>query len=234
MGSAEVVPPPPSDFIRLYHLVSARHGLENIERGRLKVSRFQDLNDPFELLAVNFKEKPIRAMVRDFKASYHTQTGLLCFSANWTNPVLWSNYSDKHRGICLGFDLPRNRVQQVEYADERILPELADDARPLELSEAQKDVLLRTKFRHWQYESEHRVFVPLEDAVADGALHFCPFCPDLQLKEVILGPQFTSSSLNGMRKFVSARYPNAVTFGARLAFKFFAVVPDERTVPVAA
>jgi hypothetical protein len=122
---------------------------------------------------------------------YDSHTGLLCFSADWTNPVLWSHYAAKHRGICLGFDLKRNRAELVRYEDERILAQLGDPPNPVNLDPALQRLLLCTKFRHWQYESEHRVFVPLKNTLADGPLHFVPFDPELQLREVILGPLHT-------------------------------------------
>jgi hypothetical protein len=89
MGSAEVVPPPPREFIRVYHITSAELGVSDIGLSRMKVARFSDLNDPFELLAMNFREgKTARKVIRDFKDAYDSHTGLHCFSANWTNPVL--------------------------------------------------------------------------------------------------------------------------------------------------
>jgi len=57
MGSAEVVPPPPAELIRVYHLTPAEFAINNIALGRLKVTRFSDLNDPFELISLNFKER---------------------------------------------------------------------------------------------------------------------------------------------------------------------------------
>ncbi len=24
----------------------------------------------------------------------------------WSNPVIWAHYGDKHRGLCLGFEVP--------------------------------------------------------------------------------------------------------------------------------
>jgi hypothetical protein len=109
-GSAAVVPPPPKKYLRVYHLTSAEYAVSNIGLGRIKLARFSDLNDPFELLAVNFRERQVRKIVRDFKDAYDSHTGLLCFSADWTNPVLWSHYAEKHRGVCLGFNLTRSRA----------------------------------------------------------------------------------------------------------------------------
>jgi hypothetical protein len=111
-----------------------------------------------------------------------------------------------------------------------LLTALGEEGKPLQIDKTLQQQLLCTKFRHWRYEEEHRVFVPLESAMKEGRLHFCPFDGDLELAEVILGPQ-CNLSLDAVRDLVNARDAKAVTFGARLAFKFFSVVPDERTVP---
>ena len=230
MGSAPVVPPPPLDRIRLYHITSAEHAITNIERSRMKIARFSDLNDPFELTAISFRDKSIRKIVLEFKKTYDSHTGLLCFSADWTNPVLWSHYGSKHRGICLGFDLKRSHVQKVEYEAERIPTKLRQPEHSMKVDDKLKDLLLRTKFKHWEYEDEYRVFVSLAKADREGALHFHSFCEHLELAEVILGPR-CSVSLKSVKQLTQDKHPHVVTFKARPAFKFFKVVPDKRTVP---
>ena len=229
MGSVDVLPPPPPQFIRLYHLTSAHHAKSDIASGRLKVARFRDLNDPFELLAMNLRDKPNRKAARNFKASDDGRTGLLCFSSNSTNPVLWSHYGEKHCGVCLGFNLPKGEVQEVEYVDKRLRSNLDKNHSPWKLEEDQQDLLLRTKSSYWKYESEQRVFVRLTDAIAKGQLHFWPFGDDLRLQEVILGPQCELDT-GVVRKLVNTHHSDAVTIKARLAFKSFEVVPDKSTI----
>lgn len=230
MGSASVVPPPGADFVRAYHLTSAEHGISSISLRRLKVARFSEVNDPFELIALNFRERKTRRLVRRFKDSHISKTGLLCFSANWTNPVLWSHYASRHEGICLGFDLKRNKVQEVLYEDKRLLSELGDKEDALAIPATLQDLLLRTKSRHWQYEEELRVFVDLTQAKREQGLYFCPFGEDMGLAEVILGPQ-SGLSLTAIRRLTDATNPGAVVFRARLAFKSFEVVPDGKSLP---
>ncbi|OGP84144.1 MAG: hypothetical protein A2Z08_00640 [Deltaproteobacteria bacterium RBG_16_54_11] len=217
--------------MRLYHLTAADHAISDIALGRLKVARFSDLNDPFELISVNFRERQVRKIVRNFKSAFDAQTGLLSFSDNWSDPVLWSNYAARHRGICLGFNVPRNLVQQVEYQDKRIRAELENIEDPSRLPEDLQQLLLRTKYRHWDYEHEYRRFVPLETAVQEGHLHFVPFGPDLELAEVILGTECVLD-LEGVRDLVRPRYPAVVVYKARLAFKFFHITPQVSTIPI--
>lgn len=230
MASGAACLPPPAHLLRVYHLTSADHAVNNIAFGRLKVARFSDLNDPFELIGVNFREREVRKVVRGFKDAYDAHTGLLCFSADWADPVLWSHYATKHRGICLGFNVPRNSLERVQYEDQRPLANLSDDGSPLQIGEELQKKLLCTKFGHWAYEKEYRKFIPLQNATQEGRLHFVNFGPELELAEVVLGPQ-CAASLDKVRTLVSSRDHGAITYQARLAFKYFHVVPQESSVP---
>ena len=60
MGSAiACLPPEDSSLLRLYHLTIAEHAVSDIALGRLKVARFSDLNDPFEVIAANFRKRQL-------------------------------------------------------------------------------------------------------------------------------------------------------------------------------
>lgn len=233
MGSAEVVPPPAKEYLLIYHITALEYGLSDLKHQRLKIARFADANDPFELLALNVRDKPTRKKLVDFKTSYSDATGLLCFSADWTDPVLWSHYGTKHRGICLGFDVLRPRVEEVEYKVERIRSELGDDPTDsTEISEALRRQLLCTKYANWKYEQEKRIFVALNEPYVqkEGAFYFYPFSEGLQLREVILGAQ-CEGVLKDVRGLVDVNYKGVTTIKARIAYGSFHVVPNMTTVP---
>ena len=59
------------------------------------------------------------------------------------NPLLWSHYADKHRGICLGFDMDDRILWQVKYVKER-------SPLKLPLSKETADQLLWTKYWDWK------------------------------------------------------------------------------------
>lgn len=230
MGSAATDHPPPKEMIRLYHLSPSEHAVSNITKGRLKVARLSDLNDPFELMALSFRYGNIRKVVRDFKAEYNSSTGLLCFSEDWTSPVMWSHYAAKHTGICLGFDVLRTSVEKVQYEEKRLLPELGESDDPFGLTDEQKNLLRRTKCHLWAYEEEQRMFVSLANTTQEDSLHFSHFNEEIRLAEVILGPS-CEQLLEDVQKLTSQYHPLARTFSARLAFNHFKVVPKESTVP---
>src|ERR1700744_3670983 len=92
--------------MRLYHFLNAEYGLEGIGKRRLKISRIHDLNDPFEFYSLELSNKFLRRAIEKTKREVSERPGVLCFSKSWSNPVLWSNYSDRHRGLVLGFEIP--------------------------------------------------------------------------------------------------------------------------------
>lgn len=225
MGSSCVVRPPPPEFIRLYHLTSAEHALSNVEHRRLKVALFSDLNDPFELFAVIGVNR--WAAADEAKRELGAKEGLLCFSEDWTDPVYWSHYGDRHRGVSLGFDVRRTVATPVKYEAKRLLKKTTlNDKLGLDGSEDLRSV----KFASWKYEREHRVVVTLSNAQHIGPLYFWPFETDLELREVIIGHD-SSLDVDSVRVTVDRIYSDVTTFKARLAFNHFAVVPKEKSVP---
>lgn len=165
-------------FVRAYHLMSEHWAVTAIRDSRLKLARFEDMNDPFELLAIDL---PTRRDRRDFnalKADIDKTIGVLCFSRSWSNPVLWSHYGDKHRGICSGFDIPDALVKPVTYQGKRLPARIEHDVAQHD-TETAGYRLLTTKFEHWRYEDEIRVIVKLEGApktVATTFLHLEVAC----------------------------------------------------------
>ncbi len=224
MGSAKFLPPPDRNFVRAYHLTSAEHGISSISLSRLKVARISEVNDPFELLPLNSHEREMRRLLERFKNSQNSKIGMLCFSQNWTNPLLWSHYADMHKGICLGFDLRREQVQEVLYAEER--PRMVGTSITTDI----ENLLLRIKFKGWEYEQEIRRFVDLSKAEQENGLYFLPFDGDLRLKEVILGVR-NQFSLEVIRKLKEAMTPAAVVFKTRLEYEGFRIVGDGNYPP---
>ncbi len=231
MGSSSVVSPPHASLLRVYHLTSAMHGINSIAMARLKVSRFSDLNDPFEAMGPMWRRIELRSKVRELRDRWDSKLGLLCFSSDWTNPVLWSHYADRHKGICLGFDVPREHAKSVVYEAKRL------DIRTAEFEQLQDapeppDEILLTKFKHWDYEAERRVFLNLSECTKEGSLFFWPFGSTLRLAEVILG-DLCPLDLTAVKSMAACRALGPVVFRARLAGKSFNVVPDGDTVGTA-
>lgn len=175
------------DTLRVYHLLPEEYALDDLRRRRLKVSRVGDMNDPFELLSLSLKIRRDRVAVRDLKLDFDREWGALCFSLGWSNPVLWSHYADKHRGICLGFDVPKSKAMPMSYDARRIELDIGRELRqqPGPLNVVRR--LMTTKYGDWRYEREVRFLVSLKTADQEGDLFFFRFGRQLTLREVIVG-----------------------------------------------
>jgi hypothetical protein len=230
MASERIVPPPPRTFLRVYHMMEAKWAMVAIRNQRLKVSRFENLNDPFELFALNRHTQAARKASKRFAADFNATRGLLCFGADWSNAVMWSHYGDKHMGICLGFDVRRTLLQRIEYRDKRIRAALGSDPATAVLSPALQNQLACVKAKAWEYEEEWRRFIELSSAISELSLHFVPFNADMQLKEVVLGER-CPEDLNNVRQLVADKSAGAVAFSARLAYRSFRVVLNGYTRP---
>jgi hypothetical protein len=173
--------------MRAYHLTTEHWALESMRRRRLKLAMLEDMNDPFELLGIELKTPEDRAFFQEkLKPEMNRTIGLLCFSRTWSNPVLWSHYADKHRGLCLGFDIPDQHAKEVTYVRRRLKAEI-ENTNFSDKNSSPGYKLITTKYKHWRYEDEVRLIIPLEHAQREGSNYFVSYCDGLVLREIVVG-----------------------------------------------
>jgi len=212
---------PAIDQMRLYHFLPAQHALDDLTKGRLKLSEIDNLNDPFELWCSEQSDRQMRTALRAWKKDISKKYGLLCFCATWRSPLLWSHYADRHKGICLGFDVCDDFVAKVDYVEKRT-------PLRLPLMEDSMQRILFTKFSGWSYEEEWRAWFQLEECdTATSNHYFREFDEDMMLSEVIVGPLSTVSK-SALTKTIRSYSPRPRIMKARLAFNSFRIVKDQR------
>jgi len=204
--------------MRVYHFLNKNYGLENLQRRRLKIAEIMSLNDPFDLLGINLSDPSLRHAVNETKRALSKKRGILCFSKGWRNPVQWAHYSDKHQGICIGFDVPDSLLVKVSYVRNRLKPEK-------EIDEQFMLKLLSTKFSHWKYEKEYRVFVSLDEKV-DGYF-FKEFSRELMPRQVIVGA-ISDISRADINQALGSMKAGIEVFKARPAFRTFRIVKQRK------
>lgn len=211
--------------MRVYNLTTSQFALSNIALRRLKVARFNELNDPFELLAIDVAALNLRVGMSAKKELIDSTEGLLCFSGSWRNPLLWSHYADKHKGIALGFDVPDDLLTRVQYIAGMHKIDVMAKSTLQETIDRLLDRLRYTKFDGWKYEDEFRQFFKLKELDAQSGLHFAPFSEELCLREVILGPR-CDVPINSVRTLVEPFPCKVHVSRARIAYTKFGVVED--------
>ena len=209
--------------MRAYKFYPKRWGLDALYRRRLKTATAPELNDPFEFGAVSYRVKNDRVALSNWKKDMFSNKGLICFSKGWKNPVIWSHYAESHKGLALGFDIQDDIAMGVQYVENRL--EMPLDLRKGKNPSADRNLgreLVTTKFHHWAYEDEVRVFSPLSDDQFENGFYFEPFGEQITLREVIIGADYESGN---NRKLHNDLLGEGVSFTtARLAFKSFSVV----------
>jgi hypothetical protein len=204
----------------VYYFTSAEHGIENLKLRRLKVSDFSNVNDPFELLGIEMRDKDVRKAVSFEKSQISKKYSLLCFSEDKYNPVQWAHYADNHRGVCLGFDVPEKKLRKVQYVVERLPRET------LTQSDCHEK-LLTTKFSHWSYEQERRlIFEQNNNSINESKLCFEKFGEDIALKEVYIGCK-SDLILSDISSAYTSGDKSVIAKMTRPSFRDFRIVWDQ-------
>ena len=208
---------------RVYHFCDAKYGLQNLQRRRLKVATIMELNDPFELVAHNMKDSKIRNAVKKFKANSAARFGFLCFSRSYKSPVQWGHYAEKHKGICIGFDVPTEELYSVNYTDYRLNfePSMVDtDEKKFRWLMG----FFTTKHSHWSYEQEERMIVSLPLLEREADFYFAFFDKaDIRVAEVMVGCN-SKITRQDVLDALGEHSENVEIFKARPAFGEFEIV----------
>ncbi len=184
-----------SSMKRLYYFTSQQYALESLRDKRLKIGRFSELNDPFDFLGIALNNRSQRRVHEERKHVLNATMGIICMSGGWRHPLLWGHYADKHKGICLGFDVdvsdpsqidaPSNVWRPIDYVETRPTLSAFGVDHPNKMTPSDFARLSLTKFDAWKYEDEFRWVGPLNDADPVTGHHFKSFGPGMVLREVI-------------------------------------------------
>jgi len=209
--------------IRVYKFYPAKWALEAIKNQRLKVSPVDELNDPFEYLSVDVGQRDVRAWMQKLRNLIVGGNGVISFSREWNEPLMWAHYADSHKGVALGFDIPRYLLFEIDYIKSRLKPTLNIDQSEPEMKKL-LDMILRSKHKNWEYEGEFRLLRKLEDCVKDGQYYLTKLNGATILKEVVFGDRYVPQNEAQLQKFLTTEGVKFIT--ARPEFTGFKMTPQ--------
>lgn len=223
--------------MRLYHFMPAKYALKAIVGRRLKVANLDEVNDPYESLAVGFKSHKHQEGFLNVIRHHMAKTfGIICFSEMYNDPLLWSHYADRCKGICLGFDVIRilnnntnSFIMKVEYEQERFdhndMGFTFRSMTDMSINRDSLSQLITTKHCTWKYEEESRLIIPRQSLDEDPIteLLFFPFGNHMELREILIGFRCTEKNIESRLDKLVAGYspdPPKVFLTRRSSSKF--------------
>ncbi len=211
--------------MRVYHFLNPNYGISNLSLKRLKISRFNQLNDPFELLGADLLNPNHRKEFKEFKKHLSESKGMICFSKSWSNPLIWGHYADCHRGMSLGFDIPDELLVQVKYTPQR--PRMEFDKKTNKLIDRVdvENKLIRTKFIDWHYEEEYRYLTDLNSISDHLGNYFVDFSSEIKLRKVVLGMN-CDIPISRVRRLLENDLNPSWVIKAGMAHRSFKIIED--------
>ena len=88
------------------------YSLINIEKNCLFFAKYNNLNDPFELL--------------DEKGNKCENFRVVSLTNSYRKKLMRSHYANGHRGICIAIEVPENFISPVIYGTRKNLKNLED------------------------------------------------------------------------------------------------------------
>lgn len=161
---------------------------------------------------------------------------VICFSRNENNNLMWSHYSDEHRGILVEFDASKidqsgefvSHLTNVDYLPEPPQISYIEMQQQIERNQLELEY---AKAEEWVYEDECRVHVHPSDLIKKqteevGELLLLDFKPDA-VKRVIFGCRVTGAQQSELGEIlkedryehVQAQYAHCYVGKYKLSYK---------------
>ncbi|WBL24260.1 DUF2971 domain-containing protein [Zunongwangia sp. HGR-M22] len=169
---------------------------ENID-----ISKFQAIVDNLKKQLKQQSKENIRdTSLSDAQSNVNRDIGILSLTKKWNNTLMWSHYSNSHKGFCVGFD-PTNKYFDDYINDDGTKSRTKKDViyskerAKIPMTLAKRDELgiepFITKSLDWYYEDEIRVIASLnlhDDIIRKEPMDIYLFkVPHSLIREIIMG-----------------------------------------------
>lgn len=163
----------------------------------------------------------IREMVNE-------NVGILSLTKTNEPILLWSHYSDQHRGFCIGYDkdvliadlmTKYNRPKKIFYESDVAYSETYPIIIPRKgiTSAEYVRIPILTKAKFWDYEQEYRIFIL-------GGTNEVTTLPPEAIEEIALGCKISDKDKIEIGEYVIKNLPHAELFSSKMHHELYELV----------
>ncbi|WP_052767513.1 DUF2971 domain-containing protein [Brachyspira hyodysenteriae] len=162
--------------------------LRSILNNTLWCSNTKEFNDPVDPYIRNDKNESSN----QFYNYLLERIKVACLTTHNDNTLMWSHYADKHKGICIEYDISQLQnnnnnfiLKKIDYNSSMLLFDLKNEIL-LDNDKSVKSIidLFTVKSKEWEYEDEYRIlFYDEENKNPNGTLI------NLPIKSICFGVQ---------------------------------------------
>lgn len=180
-------------WIKLYKYVPLKYVADILDNRRLYLNDGTNFNDPFEITITN----------RDTNNIQHVQgLHILSLTNSYRNKLIWSYYTDSHKGVCITVKVPKQLVRPICYSAKRVYNDSdVDSIISSSRFNSKKNIIpdfsmfslnkkiAYIKDKKWIYEKEYRIVFDNNDEnklTFDNGKWFMP----VEITNIYLGVNF--------------------------------------------
>lgn len=151
----------------LYKYVSLNYVVDILDNHRLFLNDGKNFNDPFEITITDKSNGTTRHI---------NGLHILSLTNSYRNKLIWSHYTDSHKGVCLTIQVPNQLVYPICYSTKRVYEDSdIDDLIEHSTKKAKKSLkndfsvlskdkkIAYIKDKKWIYEKEYRIVFDKND-----------------------------------------------------------------------
>ena len=197
----------------LYKYVRLKHVADILDNHRIYLSNGIDFNDPFE----------IKIKDRYTKTTRHIEgLHILSLTNSYRNKLIWSHYTDSHKGVCVVLEVPDRLVYPICYSTKRVFEDSdIDEIISSSTINAKKNVnvnysllsknkkIAYVKDKKWLYEKEYRIVFDKHDEerlIFEGGKWYM----SVKIKRIYLGVNFEKNETEIQKEIIDACERNKV------------------------
>ncbi len=140
----------------------------------------------------------LQAMLTKLVRVKIANTGILCFTENPKDIIMWAHYANNHRGICLDITIPKDThsLKKLRYTEEQPIFAIHEsmNERHGKLME-----LFYTKSIHWQHEEEWRMVATEGDVARE--------IPGASITQIIYGINSSEETKEKISELIGSSIP---------------------------